>query len=277
MIDQELHRMVPHRHLDKLAGYGLRGEILFPVPCIIKAQPAVSGYYRLVLGISGKDYGRRGLGKWIQVEKGERADVSDQEIRSLCETLIAVAGQFLEGINRGVSEELFHEMALLTLGAQLDGSYRVMIGQQAVAAMRYIIENILKDKGITTSAKDNLIQFTNAAGRLVEIQFGSDPDILVTEYTKGQPRYVLAVEVKGGTDPSNIHNRLGEAEKSHLKLVAAGVWRWTVVGVAIDEETARQRSPSTNRFYVMSDLIAETGPEYESFRRDLISVLGLPE
>lgn len=200
-IDSELHRLVPVHHLTKLGASGLRGEILFAVPCIIRAKPSVSGYYRLVLGISGKDYGRRGLDKWIQVENGARNDVSDEEISSLCEVLIKMAGQLLEGISHGISEELFHELALLTLGAQLNGSYRVAVGQQAVAAVRHLVENIVKEKYPEAVTKSNVVQFTNAAGRLVEIRFGSDPDILVTEYAKGQRRQVLAVEVKGVLTP----------------------------------------------------------------------------
>lgn len=35
-------------------------------------------------------------------------------------------------------------------------------------------------------------------------------------------RNIIAVEVKGGTDFSNIHNRIGEAEKSHQTPVLSG-------------------------------------------------------
>lgn len=111
----------------------------------------------------------------------------------------------------------------------------------------------------------------------MKIRFGSDPDILVSEYSGNQYRHLLAVEVKGGGDPSNIHNRQGEAEKSHLKLSASGVLRWTIVGVPVDKQTARQRSPSTNSFYAISDLVTHESQEYKSFRRELISILGLPE
>lgn len=81
----------------------------------------------------------------------------------------------------------------------------------------------------------------------MKIRFGSDPDILVSERSGNQYRHLLAIEVKGGSDPSNIHNRLGEAEKSHLKLSASGVLRWTIIGIPVDKQTARMHSPSTNR------------------------------
>ncbi len=55
------------------------------------------------------------------------------------------------------------------------------------------------------------------------IEFSSDPDVLITEKLQSGVRYILSIEVKGGTDASNIHNRLGEAEKSHLKAKKFGI------------------------------------------------------
>ncbi len=91
----------------------------------------------------------------------------------------------------------------------------------------------------------------------------------------GVYRQLIAIEVKGGRDFSNIHNRIGEAEKSHQKARAAGfVECWTVVNVdKMDVETARRESPSTNRFYRLSDLVAADGSEYQDFRdRDCLAV-----
>ena len=38
----------------------------------------------------------------------------------------------------------------------------------------------------------------------------------------------IAMRVKGGTDTANLHNRLGEAEKSHLK-AQQFPQRWTLI------------------------------------------------
>lgn len=279
-IDQELHNLVSADALNKLGAFGLRGEVLFAVPCLIKEKLTLSGYYRLVLGISQKEYGRKGLDKWVKIEKGENLVVSESEMRDLCVALIKAGEQLLSVVSSkdNITEDFFHELALLTLGAQLDGSYRVIVGQKAVAVVRELIEGIIKSKDPDGfQEKENEIEFNNAAGRRVRIRFGADPDILVSERSGNQYRHLLAIEVKGGGDPSNIHNRLGEAEKSHLKLSASGVLRWTIAGVPVDGQIARMRSPSTNRFYAISNLLIDGGQEYESFRRELISILGLPE
>jgi len=41
---------------------------------------------------------------------------------------------------------------------------------------------------------------------------------------------IVAIEVKGGTDVSNAHNRAGEAEKSHTKAKGKGFRDfWTII------------------------------------------------
>lgn len=81
-------------------------------------------------------------------------------------------------------------------------------------------------------------------------------------------RKIGAIEIKSGTDVSNIHNRIGEAEKSHQKARQDGFTEcWTVVNVArLDEIKASKESPTTNRFYLLPDLIVRSGKSYDDFR-----------
>jgi hypothetical protein len=96
---------------------------------------------------------------------------------------------------------------------------------------------------------------------------------------RGEKRYrnIVAIEVKGGKDFSNIHNRVGEAEKSHQKAKQSGyVECWTVVNVdRIDIEMAKRESPSTNNFYKISQLISSNGNEYQDFKEHIISLTGI--
>jgi hypothetical protein len=87
----------------------------------------------------------------------------------------------------------------------------------------------------------------------------------------------IAIEIKAGKDASNIHNRIGEAEKSHQKARQRGfVECWTVVNVdGLDWKMAHRESPSTNRFYKLSAIVAGTGPEYTDFRNRVILLTGI--
>lgn len=55
-IDPELHRLVPASSLNYLASLRLRGERVFPIPSLIRHAPQLIGYYRMLLGVSKKDF-----------------------------------------------------------------------------------------------------------------------------------------------------------------------------------------------------------------------------
>ena len=124
------------------------------------------------------------------------------------------------------------------------------------------------------------IEVRNAAGRTVLIEFSPDPDIIIREeMVPGSYRELIAVEVKAGSDFSNIHNRIGEAEKSHQKARAAGYHEfWTVVNVdKIDMDMAHKESPTTSRFYRISDILKGDGAEYQDFHNRVISLTGISD
>jgi len=78
-------------------------------------------------------------------------------------------------------------------------------------------------------------------------------------------------------DFSNIHNRVGEAEKSHQKARVAGFTEcWTIVNAdRADLEQARQESPSTNRFYRLSDLLDPNSEVYQDFHDRIQALTGI--
>jgi hypothetical protein len=120
---------------------------------------------------------------------------------------------------------------------------------------------------------------SNAAGRTVLIEFASDPDMTIKEeMDEREYRNIVATEIKSGTDVSNIHNRIGEAEKSHQKARTKGFTEcWTIVNVArLDKSKAHSESPSSDRFYSLIELSRRRGTEYEEFRRRVISLTGIP-
>jgi hypothetical protein len=93
----------------------------------------------------------------------------------------------------------------------------------------------------------------------------------------GALRQLIAIEVKGGRDFANIHNRLGEAEKSHPKAKADGYTEcWTIVNVDRPNfEKAKQESPTTNRFYLLSELLDQNSAAYVDFRDRIQSLTGV--
>lgn|SRR5574341_99429 len=279
-IDKELAAFVPSPYLASLASHGLRGELLFPVPVVLKANPVLLGYYRLLLGFSQKEFytTKTGASSFRALEeKGRLAEKTSAQLQNLCSALIESCCALLDGIGPArISRELLDDLTILTLGPQLRGGANVKKGTAAIVRVFKVIHAIVKHAA--QKALTSQIVIRNAAGRKVLIEFAPDPDIIIREEMSADNyRNMIALEIKGGTDFSNIHNRLGEAEKSHQKARSAGyVECWTVVNVdRIDMDLAKKESPLTNRFYRLSGLESGKSEEFADFKNRIISLTGI--
>lgn len=281
-LDKQLATYVPAADMGTLATFGLRAELMFAVPSVLEANPYLLGYYRLLMGYSQKEfYGRDkgfGVGHFKSMEvKGTASKAALPELHDLCVAFCAAASALLEGIGPlRVSRELLDDLTLLTVGPQLRGGANNQRGTDGIDEVFRIIEAIVAH---AADVHPGVIEVHSATGRPVFIEFASDPDIIIREQMDPKhSRNVVAIEVKSGTDVSNIHNRIGEAEKSHQKARQNGFTEcWTVVNVGrLDMEKARIQSPSTNRFYSLAALSLGTGDEYDDFRRRVLSLTAIP-
>lgn len=280
-IDTQLREYVGEDDLRLLAAHGLRGELLFPVPYLLRQNPRLLGYYRLLLGFSQKAfYGtevRAGIFRSME-ENGTLSARQDKLLPSLCIDMVRCVSLLLSALDEeDIELQFLDDLTLLTLGPQLRGGANVRKGSAGIVVVFEAIRDIVKHSIAKQSSKQ--IEIKNASGRRVAIQFAADPDIvIIEEMAPDVPRNIIAIEVKGGTDFSNIHNRLGEAEKSHQKARQAGfVECWTIVNVdRIDLGLAKSESPSTNRFYRLSELRKGTGKEFFDFSSRIVSLAGIP-
>ena len=279
-LDLELGRYVPKESLNLAAQIGLRGELLFAVPLVLEINPFLLGYYRLLLGFSQKEFysSKYGVSGFKPMEAGGKISSSNmRSLPNLCSGLISSAAALVDGIGPSrLSKDLLRELTLLTIGPQLRGGANVKIGLRGIVEVFESINKIVSHSVL--EASKNRIVINNAAKRKVIIQLYADPDIIIKEdMSGGGQRNIIAIEVKGGTDFSNIHNRLGEAEKSHQKARQAGFTEcWTIVNVdKMDKALARRESPSTDQFYLLSSLSSETGVEYRDFKSRIISLTGI--
>ena len=280
VLDSQLHKFSDTEALKRLATFGLRGEFLFAVPCILEQHPELLGYYRLLLGYSQKAFytSESGIGQFKSME--ERGSISTRQkeiLPELCSSLCQSAATLISGLaDHMLNPHFLDDLALLTLGPQLRGGANVQRGTVAIVQVFDVIQGIV-DKSIIESSRHQ-IEIKNASGRKVYIEFAPDPDIVIREEIReGSYRNLIAIEVKGGQDYSNIHNRIGEAEKSHQKARLSGyIECWTVVNVdRIDIEMAKKESPSTNKFFRISDLNNQTSAEFQTFKDLIVSCVGI--
>ena len=274
-LDSQLMTYAPPISLRQLAAFGLRGELVFPTPLILQKSPRLLAYYRLLFGISQKEfYGKGRFGGFKRMEeRGEVISTTVAKLPALCVSLCQTAAQLVEGLGE-LSASTLHDLQILTLGSQFRGSRNTKIGDEASIEVLDLIKEVVGPMIKKQSSKE--FEFENAACRTVLVEFASDPDVRVTERHGKTTRLILSIEIKGGNDFSNIHNRLGEAEKSHLKAKALGCSElWTIIRVPLPIEAARLRSPTTTRFFNLNQLLNRKSKEYLEFHDALAMHLGI--
>ena len=100
-LDKQLAKYVSPDSLKHVASFGLRGEIFFPVPYIIETNPYLLGYYRLLFGISGKNFYDQGpFRTFRRLElSGTMPDSLKDKIDNLCKSLVGTAELLIDGID----------------------------------------------------------------------------------------------------------------------------------------------------------------------------------
>ena len=277
-VDRELREYADTAALQRLAGWGLRGEILFAVPCLLKAHPNLLGYYRLLLGFSQKQfYGKaHGLSAFKSMEeKGTLSRRQEEGVDDLSRCLCVSAANFVHSVE-GLTQSKVHDLTLLTLGPQLRGGALNLVGQQATRRVFDLIAVLTESAHVEVD--QSTIKMRNAAGAPIRIFFASDPDIAIhEELPSGRSRPVIAIEIKGGKDVSNVHNRVGEAEKSHQKAKKDGFTEcWTILGITgLDHHLLRGESPTTDKFFALDEITRGDTEAFDDFKEQLYSRIGL--
>ncbi len=133
-------------------------------------------------------------------------------------------------------------------------------------------------KESVVSRDNSKIIVHNASKRKVVIALSGDPDIRIQEEFEGELRNILAIEIKGGSDVSNAHNRAGEAEKSHRKAKKQDFRDyWTIISLAgVDPGMLQQESPTTNSWFDVAQVLAREGNDWKEFKSRFAGAVGIP-
>jgi XcyI restriction endonuclease len=258
-----------------LAAAGLRDEYVFPLPLVLREKPSLVGYYRLLLGASQKSFyrGTTGMGQFRSMEEhGTISAMQAKLVPVFCQAMSRWLAELLRQIP-DISDRDVRELPPLTFGAQLQGT---RIGRRAMQDVFMTIGEIVR--GYTTKWEPERLNVRNASGRTVVITLGRDPDVSAREVIGQRILYKVAIEVKGGTDVSNAHNRAGEAEKSHLKAKRKGFKDfWTIISKqGLEMSKLAQESQTTTEWFDVTELLGRRGQDWEEFRAKLAGAVGIP-
>ena len=264
-LRKELITYVPTEGLSFLQGTGIRDEEVYVVPCLLVRCPSIIAFYRLLLGISQKQFyaTKTGLSKFKILEDGAAVPSSLRpQLGDFCRAVNQAICQLLLNFPRMSLRADVSQLPIMTLGAQADGSWRTQIGSSATQEVFDSLKFIIRDAGAKFQETKLSISVTNNSGRRVTLMLAPDPDVVIREEVADVSVYKTAIEIKGGKDLSNIHNRAGEAEKSHQKAQQDGARDcWTVislVGTSLDK--LKQESPTTREWFDLDEIRKRCGP-----------------
>lgn len=275
----ELASLVPADVQKILAAAGIRDEHVFPCPTLLLAKPTLVGYYRLLLGSPQKTFyaGATGMGIFKSMETRNAASERQKSlIPDFCAAMSVSLAELVRQASPSLTPRDIGELPLLTLGSQFQGGNNNLIGQQATVDVFLSIAEVVK--GQIEKREEKKIILKNAAGRKVILQLASDPDVCILEEVGNALHRKVAIEIKGGLDKSNAHNRAGEAEKSHQK-AKGDKFRdfWTLIAKSgLDTEKLKSESPTTTLWFDVAQILERAGPDWDEFRSRIISETGIP-
>lgn len=281
IVAKEMATYAPPAERQMLAGAGIRDEEMFMVPSVLRHEPKLLGYYRLILGVPQKQLYRAdtGVGPFRKMETDGVIPIGVVDrLGDLCSAMNTSLAALIAQLSPSMTEEDLKQLPLLVLGVQIDGVLRNKIGAIATAGVFGAIESVINDAGVTHTRSRNgrRLSFTNAAGRVVTVKLASDPDAVIEEQIGDETHVKVAIEIKGGTDASNAHNRAGEAEKSHQKVRSTAGDFWTVISLkGLDFKTIKSESPTTRHWFDVSEILVGSGPTWDQFKDRITVACGI--
>jgi hypothetical protein len=197
------------------------------------------------------------------------------QVPAFCKAMVEVLAELVRQIGE-ITERDLRELPLLTFGSQLQGANNTAIGKKAMADVFIAIKEIVKSHIVKEEQRKLTIE--NASGRIVVIALSSDPDVSIVEMVGDAEHRKVAIEVKGGSDVSNAHNRAGEAEKSHLKAKQKGYRDfWTIIskkGLSLSK--LRDESQTTTMWFDAVEVLGRNGMDWNGFQEHLAGAIGIP-
>jgi hypothetical protein len=276
-IKDDLSRLAPTDARQALSKSGIRDEMVFMTPTVLRASPTLFGYYRLLLGVSKKIFytAETGFARFARMEEQDvLTEWHDENLEEACSAMNKVLGELVMQISPDITAQDVTELPLLTLGSQFQGSNNNTLGQAATQEVFLAIKDVLEGRIIKSDERS--VTIADRSGQEVRLVLSADPDVSVEKTTPEGIELIAAIEIKGGTDKSNAHNRAGEAEKSHQKVKGRAANIWTLItmkGLSLDQ--LKRESPTTEEWFDISHILARKGEDWTRFTAHLSRIVDL--
>ena len=249
---------------------------VFAHPRLLREHPILIAYYRNVAALSQKSVGYLSGVYPFKFESGDKDDLTETQAVQLSKLFNEHVSLIIESALEGFDDECIKGLLFASTGAQIEGSWRNSIGDEAEKEVqklliRGVIDRsklaafLLRDNNVGAEnfedekRKEQLNSITDYKGFTLKnkrsVLFSREPDISILD-EKGSA--VAVIEVKGGTDPAGALERYGAAKKSFEEALRhkARVITVFVASCITSEVEHRVKSDKTiQHYYNLTDIL----------------------
>lgn len=269
---------------------------VFCHPRLIREHPTLVAYYRNIAALSQKAV------KYLVGIDVKKFETDEENSYSLTENQAwKLAYLFNEHISliidssiESITKEELHGILLTSTGAQIDGSWRNAIGEEAEKVVQRLLVKEAKERNLLAALiprvgtaielydleklKEQIGNIERYRGVMLvnhtSILFSGEPDVSLLS---NQGTTVGVIEVKGGADPAGALERYGAAKKSFEEALRSNsVTKTILVASCITAEvhTRIQNDPIISTYFNLTEILSEDSTKYNQFVQEVFSLIG---
>jgi hypothetical protein len=266
---------------------------VFCHPKLLREHPRLLAYYRNIAALSQKAVGYLvGVdAKKVESDSNNLVGLSQAQALNLAKLFNDHITLVVDASIQTLTQGELYGLLLASTGAQIDGSWRNAIGEEAEKVVQRLLVNEAKERsllaalfprtGVAVEAYDSA-KLAEQVGNIhkyrgilltnrTSILFASDPDVAMIDEHGST---VCAMEVKGGTDPAGALERYGAAKKSfeEARRLTPDALTILVASCITSEVQARiKQDPLISSYYNLTQLLGEGSGEYDRFMEQVFS------
>lgn len=269
---------------------------VFCHPRLIREHPPLIAYYRNIAALSQKavKYLVKIDVKPIENDQENRFPLTESQAQQLSQLFNEHISLIIASSIESFTKEELYGLLLASTGAQIDGSWRNAIGEEAEKVIQRLLIKEAKERNLlaafiprtgTAIELYNPAQLEEQLGNIqryrgimltnqTSILFSSEPDVSLLN---PQGTTVGIIEVKGGADPAGALERYGAAKKSFEKSLQENPSLITIlVASCITSEVQNrvEKDSTISRYFNLSKILSENSTAYLSFVQEVFSLLG---
>jgi XcyI restriction endonuclease len=268
---------------------------VFCHPRLIREHSKLLSYYRNIAVLSQKavKYLIKIDVKKIETDEENRYPLTDDKALALSQLFNEHISLIIDSSIGSLAGEELYGILLASTGAQIDGSWRNAIGEEAEKVVQRLLIKEAKEYNLlaafiprvsTTIELYNPDRLEEQLGNIecyrgvmlsnhTSILFSSEPDISLLN---NQGTTVGVIEVKGGADPAGALERYGAAKKSFEEAFRRNSEvRTILVASCITSEvhTRIQNDSTISAYFNLTEILSENSRQYDQFIQEVFSLL----